>query len=290
MDGTGVPLVTPFDDSGAVDESKLRAVASWVVDRGVDVVVPSGSNSESELMTVDERARVVEAVADEVSVPVLAGTGHPGLVETLAQTRRAAEAGADAALVVTPFYFEHSQAGLAAYYREVADGSPLPVYLYDVPKMTGTRLEPGTVADLADHDTVAGIKDSGGDLVTFQRTRRATDPSFETFVGSGSLYAPALDVGADGGIMALANAVPGLVSEVYERHRDGDRESARELCADLVGLNRAITAEHGVPGVKAAMRHRGAPAGQPRSPHRPLDEDAGAEIQTLVDEALATWG
>lgn len=290
MHGTGVPLATPFDDAGEVDESRLREVASWVVDRGVDFVVPAGSNSESELMTPDERARVVETVADEVSVPVLAGTGHPGLVETLEGTRRAAEAGADAALVVTPFYFEHSQADLAAYYREVADGSPLPVYLYDVPKMTGTRLKPGTVAGLADHDNVVGIKDSGGDLVTFQRTRRMTGPDFGTFVGSGGLYAPALDAGADGGIMALANVVPDLASEVYDRYREGDVAGARELCAGLVDLNRAITAEHGVPGVKAAMRHRGAPAGQPRSPHRPLGEDAAAEVRALVDEALETWG
>jgi 4-hydroxy-tetrahydrodipicolinate synthase len=286
MDGTGVPLATPFDETGELDESRLREVAAWVVDRGVDFVVPAGSNSESELMTVDERARVVETVADEVSVPVLAGTGHPGLVETLEGTRRAADAGADAALVVTPFYFEHSQADLAAYYREVADESPLPVYLYDVPKMTGTRLEPETVAALADHDNVVGVKDSGGDLVGFQRTQRVTGPDFETFVGSGGLYAPALDTGADGGIMALANVVPDLASEVYERHRDGDREGARELCAGLVELNQAITAEYGVPGVKAAMRHRGAPAGQPRSPHRPLGEDAAAEVRALVDEAL----
>ena len=290
MNGTGVPLVTPFDGSGAVEESKLRAVAAWVVDRGVDFVVPAGSNSESELLTVEERARVVEVVADEVSVPVLAGTGHPGLAETLEQTRRAAAAGADAALVVTPFYFEHSQADLDAYYRAVADESPLPVYLYDVPKLTDTRLDPETVAALAAHDRITGIKDSGGDLVAFERTQRATDPSFETFVGSGGLYAPALDAGADGGITALANAVPGLASAVYERHHEGDREAARRLCADLVELNRAITAEHGVPGVKAAMQHRGVPAGRPRSPHRPLDEDAAREVGALVDKALETWG
>ena len=86
--------------------------------------------------------------------------------------------------------------------------------------------------------------------------------------------------------MALANAVPDLASEVYDRHHAGDGEGARELCADLVELNRAITAEYGVPGVKTAMRHRGAPAGQPRSPHRPLGEDAAAEVRALVDEAL----
>jgi dihydrodipicolinate synthase/N-acetylneuraminate lyase len=289
MQGTGVPLATPFGESGAVDEARLREVAAWVVDRGVDFVVPAGSNSESELMTVGERADVVAAVADEVSVPVLAGTGHPGLAETLEQTRRAAEAGADAALVVTPFYFEHSQADLAAYYREVATESPLPVYLYDVPKMAGASLDPETVGELAAHDNVAGMKDSAGDLVKFGRERRRAGEAFDMLVGSGGLYAPALDAGADGGVLALANVVPELASEVYERHRAGDRAGARELCADLVELNRAVTAEYGVPGVKAAMRHRGAPAGRVRSPHRPLGEDAAAEVADLVDGALEAW-
>lgn len=117
-----------------------------------------------------------------------------------------------------------------------------------------------------------------------------TSPSFETFVGSGGLYAPVLDTGADGGVMALANAVSDLASEVYDRHRGGGgRQGARELCAGLVELNRAITTEYGVPGVKAAMRYRGVPAGRPRSPHRPLGEDATRAVQRLVDEALETW-
>lgn len=286
MEGTGVPLITPFDESGDLDEAALREVAAWVVDQGVDFVVPCGSNGESELMTMAERARVTEVVADAVSVPVLAGTGHPGLAATREQTERAAAAGADAALVVTPFYFDHDQATLAAYYRKLADESNLPVYLYSVPQMTGTHLAPETVGELADHDNVVGLKDSAGDLVRFQRERRLAGPDFDLLVGAGSLFAPALDAGADGGILALANAVPDLASEVHRLHREGDRAAARELNADLVELNRAITSRHGVPAVKAAMRHRGVPAGHARSPHRPADEAAVAEVRSLLDAAL----
>jgi 4-hydroxy-tetrahydrodipicolinate synthase len=286
MDGPGVPLVTPFDEDGAIDESSLRATASWVVEQGVEFVVPCGSNGESELMTVGERARVTEIVADEVSVPVLAGTGHPGLVETREQTARAAKAGAAAALVVTPFYFGHDQDAFERYYRQLADESDIPVYLYSVPKMTGTALAPETVGRLADHENIHGLKDSAGDMVAFQRERRLAGEDFDLFIGSGSLFAQGLDAGADGGVMALANVVPDLTAEVYSRHRDGDTEAARELGADLVELNQAITARYGVAGVKAAMRHRDVPAGHVRTPHTPADDDVVEEVQRLVDDAL----
>jgi len=286
MDGTGVPLVTPFQSDGTVDEKRLREVATWVVEQGVDFVVPCGSNGESELMTVDERARVVEVVSDAVSVPVLAGTGHPGFVETREQTRRAAEAGAAGALVVTPFYFTHDQAAFEKYYTRLADESEIPIYLYSVPKMTGVGLDPETVGTLAAHGNVRGLKDSAGDMVTFQRERRLAGESFDLFIGSGSLFAQGLDGGADGGIMALANVVPDLTAKVYSLHREGDTAAARELGADLVELNQAITAQYGVAGVKAAMHHRGVDAGHVRSPHTPLSTAATEEVETLVDEAL----
>jgi 4-hydroxy-tetrahydrodipicolinate synthase len=283
VDGTGVPLVTPFDADGAVDEERLRAVARWVADGGVDFVVPCGSNGEAELMTLQERAEVVRIVADEVSVPVLAGTGHPGFVETREQTRRAREAGADGALVVTPFYFSHGQEALRAYYERLADESDIPIYLYSVPSKTGTALDPETVGALAEHDNVAGMKDSAGDMVRFGRERRVAGPDFDLFVGSGSLYATALDAGAEGAVAALANVVPGLAAGVRARHEADDHAGARELCATAVELNEAITSRHGVPAVKAAMRHRDVPAGHVRSPLQPLDEETAAEVRTLVD-------
>jgi 4-hydroxy-tetrahydrodipicolinate synthase len=288
MDGTGPPLVTPFDADGELDESALRDLVGWVEARGVDFLVPCGSNSEAELMTADERARAISVVCDAASVPVLAGTGSPGLRETLAATTEAADAGADAALVVTPFYYSHDQRTLEAYYRDLAAEAPVPVYLYSVPAYTDTALAPETVGRLADHPNVGGMKDSSGDLERFTLTRRETaDADFDLLVGSGSVLAPALDAGGDGGVLALSNVAPAAASEVYERHRAGDRAGAHALNADLVGLNRAITAEYSVPGLKYAMRERGAPAGHERRPHRPPDEAARAALDAHLEEFAA---
>lgn len=287
MDGIAPPLVTPFDDEGEVDEGRLVRLVDWIVERGASFLVPCGSNSEAELMSVEERARVVEVVTDRApdGVQVLAGTGHPGLRETLRQTDLAAEAGADAALVVTPFYFGHDQATLVKYYREVADRSSLPVYLYSVPQLTHVTLEPDAVGELAAHPNVAGMKDSSGNLEAFQRERRLAGDEFELFVGSGGVFAHALAAGADGAILALANVAPERASEVYELHRAGKGEQARALGAELVELNRAVTTRFGVPGLKAAMRTRGAPAGYVRVPHQPADEETIDELETLLSAA-----
>lgn len=286
MQGTGVPLVTPFDADGQLATDSLRDVASWLVDGGVDFLVPCGSNGESELMTMEERARVTEIVADAASVPVLAGTGHPGYVETRRQTALAAEAGADAALVVTPYYYGHDQSTLERYYRRLADESDIPIYLYSVPGKTHVSLDPETVAALSTHENVHGMKDSSGDVVALQQELRRTDDDFEVFVGTGSLYAQGLDVGTAGGVLALANVVPELTSELYRRHREGDADGARALNGALVDLNEAITTRYGVPGVKAAMRARDVPAGTPRSPLGELDGAARQEVEALLADAL----
>jgi 4-hydroxy-tetrahydrodipicolinate synthase len=284
MHGIGPPLVTPFDEEGAVDETRLREVVAWVTDRGVDFLVPCGSNSEAELLTAEERARVIEVVTEAADVPVLAGTGSPGLRETLDATARAAEAGADAALVVTPFYYDHDQATLRDYYREVADAAEIPVYLYSVPAYTDVALSPDTVASLATHPNVAGMKDSTGDVARFVRTqRRVADADFELFVGSGGVLAEALDAGAAGGVLALANVAPGPASRVFETH-DTDPNAARSLAHELVALNHAVTAEHSVPGLKYAMRQRGAPAGHVRSPHQPIGDAARDRLDSLLED------
>lgn len=285
MHGIGPPLVTPFTEHGDVDYAALRELVQWVEERGVDFLVPCGSNSEAELLTASERERVVETVVDESSVPVLAGTGHPGLRETLEATESAADAGAAGALVITPFYYKHDQETLASYYRDVADSAEIPVYLYSVPAYTGVRLEPETVGKLATHPNIAGMKDSSGDVGAFIRTqRRIEDEEFDLLVGSGSLLAQALDVGAAGGILALANLYPGTCAEIYETH-GSDAGRARELNAEFVDVNTAITAKYSIPGLKWAMRERGAPAGYPRSPHRPPSEQAKDHLASLLAES-----
>ncbi len=282
MQGIGPPLATPFDASGAIDEAKLRELVDWVESRGVDFIVPCGSNSEAELMTTDERSSVIEIVADTAEVPVLAGTGHPGLQETLESVDNAADAGADGVLVVTPFYYHHEQSALEQYFTTVADESPLPVYLYSVPAFTGVRLLPETVGSLSTHPNIVGMKDSHADIGEFIRTQQAVDdPAFRMFIGSANVLSQALELGADGGILALANVVPEVCSKIYRRH-EVHPERARRLNSEYVPLNTAITAQFGVPGLKYAMGARGAPAGHVRSPHLPPD----AAAKTALDEIL----
>jgi 4-hydroxy-tetrahydrodipicolinate synthase/4-hydroxy-2-oxoglutarate aldolase len=283
MEGTGVPLVTPFDATGEVAETKLRDLVGWLENRGVDFVVPCGSTGEAPLVGVEEATRVIEVVADAAEGPVLAGTGRPGLRQTGRATRLAAEAGADAALVVTPYYYGHDEDAMATHYRHLADESPIPVYIYSVPKFTGTTLSPRTVEALAAHKDIRGMKDSAGDLDTFQRTR-ALAPGIDLLVGHGGLYAHALEAGADGGVLAVANAAPELAVEVHERHAAGDEAGARELNRRLLELNRAVTARYGVPGAKAALRLRGAPAGDPRRPLESLDGAGERAIASLLDD------
>ncbi len=286
MEGTGVPLVTPFDEKGDIDESKLAELVGWVEERGVDFIVPCGSNSEAELMTAEERARVVEIVVESASVPVLAGTGHPGLRESTIQTELAASVGADAALIVTPFYFSHSQEDMAIYYKKLAELVSIPVYLYSVPKFTHVSLEPDTIAELSDGENIKGMKDSSGNSDLFQQEIEVTkEKDFDMLVGAGGIYAQALEMGATGGVLALANIAPEKCSEIYQLYKKGDSENAKILNEGLVKLNQGVTGTYGISGLKAAMEMRGAPAGFARSPHRGVGGAEKEGLQNLLDEA-----
>lgn len=289
MHGTGAPLVTPFDDTGAIDFESLSVLVDWVTDRGLDFLVPTGSTGEAEFLTMEERTAVVETVVDAApqSVPVMAGTGHPGYQATAEQTKAAAGVGADAALTITPFYYQHDQKTLATYYRDLADESSIPIYLYSVPKFTDVVLEPETAIELASHENIAGMKDSSGNAEAIHRITAGTaDEAFDLFVGAGSLYGSALDAGVAGGIFALANIAPGAASDVFNSHRDGNREVALERSRELIPLIRAVTAEFGTPALKAGMQYRGVPAGVPRKPLEPASEEAEAAVIELVDEIL----
>lgn len=283
IDGIGPPLVTPFDERGAVDHDRLRTLVDWLERRGVDFLVPCGSTSEAPLLTHEERTNVIETVTDTASVPVIAGTGHPGLQATQRATEAAANAGADAALVVTPFYFDHDQATLAAYYRDLADAVSIPILLYSVPQFTGVHLEPSTIGSLATHENIAGLKDSAGVYQRVVRTQRRVPAEFSIFVGSADLLAAGQQLDAAGGILAVANLDPSLPTEILAVPWDDATARRAELVSTITEQS-ATVLEYGIPGLKWAMRQRDIPAGYPRRPHRELDSEARQEIET----ALAT--
>ncbi len=283
MHGIAPPLVTPFTEDGDLDTDRLRQLVGWLEDRGVHFLVPCGSTSEAELMTFEERVSTIEAVAEEASVPVLAGCGHPGYRETNASIEAAAEAGADGAMIVTPFYYNHDQATLAAYYRDMADDAALPIYLYSVPIFTDVTLEPDTVGDLATHPNIVGMKDSLGDLGSFiQTVNRTETEEFQLMTGSTNLLTAGMETGGTGAILALANLAPEGAVEVFE-HLDDEPAWAHERTAQLVELNAIAPGTFGIPGLKWAMRERGAPAGFARRPFTPSEQPAKTAIRDHLE-------
>ena len=285
MQGIAPPLVTPFTKHGDIDLDRLRSLIEEMESAGVDFLVLNGSTSEAPACTPEERASIVETALDHASIPVLVGTGQPGLPETLAETALASELGADGALIVTPYYYPHGQESLLAHYQQVADEADIPVYLYSVPKFTGITLAPETVQELAKHPNIVGMKDSSGSLSEFVRTiELLPDDGFELFVGAGGILAPALQAGAAGGVLAMANIVPSEAAAVYEAHQEGAHEQAREEGSRLVSINHAVTGRFGIPGLKWVMRQRGFSAGYSRTPFQPPRQEARQELERLLHE------
>ncbi|QCC60857.1 dihydrodipicolinate synthase family protein [Natrinema thermotolerans] len=287
--GITAPTVTPFDD-GAIDEAALTDLLTHLEDGGIDAVFPCGTTGEFPSLTADEQRRVVEATVDRVDVPVVAGAAATSVANTVAAIDRAAEAGADAAAIVAPYFTTaNAPAGNRRFFEAVLDNAALPVLLYNIPQCTGRRIEPETVAAVADRDGVLGIKDSSGDLAYFLSVLRAAPDEFLCLQGYDALLVPALRMGADGGINALSNVVPEVLGEAFDR---ADEARGRELQSDAISpLFEACTSHGFAPATKTALTERGVvPSDEVRPPLVAVD-DAGTEaIGDALEAALEVGG
>jgi 4-hydroxy-2-oxoglutarate aldolase len=222
---------------------------------------------------------------------LLAGVGAESARETIQRSRTAAERGADGLLVAAPHYYTAAATAperdrqLRAHYLRVADASPLPVVLYNIPKYMHFALDPVLVAELARHENVVGIKDSSGDEALLASYLAAEGATFTVLTGSGSGLASALEVGARGGILAVALFAPALALEVRDAHAAGDAQRARAAQRKLVPLAREIVGAMGVPGVKAALDAIGLDGGEPRLPLLPAVPTVRARVAELLGEA-----
>ena len=230
------PMVTPARAGGDdIDTQRLGEYTDFLVDSGVHGLFPCGSTGEFPSLTREQRKRVVETVVDRAGgIPVLAGCGDTCVEDAVAHVRDATEAGADAAVVVTPYYLDASQAGLRGFFEDVAERSPLPVFLYNIPKLTGVHLSVESVARLAEVPNVVGLKDSTGDLTYHHRVLSATPDSFTVLQGTSHLSLPSLNAGADGATAGAANVFPSALCEMYEAQRSGDLERAVRLANEVV--------------------------------------------------------
>jgi 4-hydroxy-2-oxoglutarate aldolase len=288
--GLLVPITTPFDSvTGDVAPVALRQNARALLQAGVDGIVAAGSTGEAALLSEDEYRQVVGWLRDVVPDDrwLLAGAGRESTRATIAACRAAADAGADAVLVRPPAYYGPtlSPQALLAHFRRVADESPLPVLLYNIPKYTHVSLPESLFTALAGHQNVLGAKDSSGDLKVFAAFRSAA-PQWALLVGSGSRYYAALELGAAGGILAVACYAAPLAVAVGRAFAAGDRATAGIHQERLTPLNKGVVEQFGVPGVKAAMDAVGLLGGPVRPPLADLPEAERERVARLVRESL----
>ncbi len=280
------PIPTPFDAQDRVALDKLEFnLRQWLA-QPLDGIVMPGSNSEAAFLTREERVQIWRCCGEVLrgsGKRFIAGTGVETTAETIALTQIAAELGAEATLVLPPFFYKGamSHEALLAHYRAVADASPIPVLLYNVPAFTGLDFATATFVTLAAHPRIVGAKDSSANVVKMTEVL-AAQPDFQVFSGSGSALLPFLSIGAVGGIMALANIAAVPLRRMLDAFYAGDMATARSIQHALVGLNAAITTRFGVSGLKYAMDRRGFYGGPSRRPLLPLDANAQAEIDRLL--------
>ncbi len=284
--GVIAPITTPFDSAtGEVAPVHLRQNVSRLVAAGLAGVVVAGSTGESALLDPEEQRRLVGWVREVLPdrAWLIAGTGAEATRQAVLLTRAAAAEGADAVLVRPPGYFSAavSPASLADYYRAVADASPIPVLVYNIPKYTHLPIAAGLLQQLAVHANVVGVKDSSGDAKNLAAYRDAA-PAWSVFVGSAALLYAALELGCDGGILAAACFAAATCVELHAAFRAGDRERAGRLQERLVPLDKEIVGKLGPGGVKAAMDAVGLYGGPVRAPLAPVVPADRERVARLV--------
>lgn len=289
FEGVSVPVLTPFR-ADEVAHDKLAANLARLNEHPLTAYVLLGSTGEFPLLSEAEKERVLATAREATprSRLLVAGTGGESTPAAVRLTRRAAELGADAAIVITPSYYKRmlTPPVLVRHYRAIADASPIPLLLYNFPANTGINLEPDTVARLAEHPNIRGIKDSSGNVPQAAEIMRLTPKTFQVLVGSALAFLPALVIGAAGGILAVANIAPRECCEVWSLARAGRWVEAREVASRLSPLVTGIGARYGIGGLKAALDLLGGYGGPTRGPLPLLDGDAVEEIK----EVLATAG
>ena len=287
FEGIYIALATPFTD-GQPDPAKLRDnIRKYnAVDLAGYLVL--GTTGES-VSVSDTEAEALVAAAVETAAPgrkIIVGAGREATALALEFTNRMATLGAAGALVRPPMFFKSllGQAALVHHFWTLADGSRMPILLYNFPQLTGIGLESELVLELSGHPNVAGLKDSSGHLALLQEVVPYVDSRFSFLIGAGSAVLPGLLLGASGGILAVANVMPDQCAALYRLFRQGKLDEALGLQRGLVAVNRAVTETYGIPGLKHALDLLGYHGGPPRAPLPPLGPGGRQRIETLLRE------
>ncbi len=276
LEGVYVPNVTPFDAKGEIQYEALAELIEYWIGAGVSGVIANASTGESPYLNREELTKVLSFVIDQVDgrVQVIAGTGAVATRETIELTRDAKKAGAEAALITTPWFFRPTEEELYRHYAAVLSAVDLPVILYNVPKFTGYSIAPKTIARIAEDCVgLAGVKDSGGNPGNMAEIIRLCGDRIACLSGAADMFLPTLSLGGKGAVLAIANAVPGTCVELYQAFKKGDIATAGKRQRTASHVNNVLVASFPqVAAIKAALNGLGYKAGVPRMPLLPLTE------------------
>ena len=272
--GTGVAIVTPMNQDGSVNFEKFRELIDWQIEKGVDAIIACGTTGESATLNDEEHVDVIRVAIEQAKgrVPVIAGTGSNDTRYCIDLSLRARELGADALLLVTPYYNKTSQRGLIAHYTKVADEVKMPCILYNVPSRTGVDIKPETYAKLADNPYIVGIKEANGNITSVAKTASLCGDKIDIYSGNDDQIVPILALGGKGIISVVANVLPDKTSEITRRWFNNDIKGACALQLELLELMDAMFSDVNPIPVKEAMNMMGLNVGPCRLPLCEMDE------------------
>lgn len=281
--GIFVPNITPFKN-GELDEKSLRHVVRYLIDSGVDGLVPNGTTGESATLNDEEKKKVLEIVLEEANgkVPVIAGTGTNDTRHTIELTKQAEELGADAVLVVTPYYNKPTQQGLVEHFKKVASSTSLPVILYNIPGRTSRNIDTSTVIELSKVNNIIGVKEASGDMNQMMDTIRGTT-DFSVLCGEDHLLFTMSCLGGDGAIAASGHILPNKFKEMHYLIKQGKIEKAREIHYFLLPMIRALFMETNPSPIKGAYELLGICSKEVRLPLVPATKKL---MDTLMSELI----
>ena len=283
--GAATALITPMTEQG-VDYESLGRLIDWQIDQGIDALVIVGTTGEKSTLKNDEHLEVVRYASERAAhrVPIIAGTGSNDTDHAIMMSREACALGADALLVVTPYYNKATQNGLITMYTAIADAAEKPLIIYNVPSRTGVGIEPETYAALADHPNIYGIKEANSDIAKIVKTAALVGDRLALYSGNDDQIVPILAMGGLGVISVLSNLMPKQTSELCHRFLDGDVEGSREMQCRFLPLINALFSEVNPIPVKAAMAAMGFCENYLRLPLTPMEDAHWQTLRALMQE------
>ena len=282
--GAATALVTPLTPAG-VDYDALGRLIDWQIEQGIDALVIAGTTGEGSTLTYDEHQEVIRYSVERAAgrVPIIAGSGSNDTNRAITLSRFSCDAGADALLVVTPYYNKATQNGLIAMYTAIADAVDRPIILYNVPSRTGVNIEPATYAALADHPNIVGIKEANGNISKIVETARLVGDRLAIYSGNDDQVVPILSMGGSGVISVLSNVMPAQTAMMCRKYFEGDVAGAAKLQMDYLPLINALFSEVNPIPVKAAMAAMGWCENYLRLPLTPMEDAHWQKLKAIME-------